>query len=475
VAVLDTASLPRRDAGVLAYTTEVFARCFASLCLVFSSACSGSPSDAASPLAPRCGGGEPTFEGAVPALATPLTRVALRVEVPTEVVEAALADAVPWVLAKAEGRSLGAAGKVTYKVKRGPLQVSAADDELVVETRLVADIDVCKPLGPVCLHYGSCQPQWVARVTVPMDWSLNEPPSPKLALSIDKGCVLRPVGYDATPELRRITEDQARNARGQIQRSIAQEYEALHAGLRRAREGLRFGKGPDECLRFEPVSLERTRLRPDESVIGIGVAFTARTEWGCASLPVREPYEGGGPVWPDTKVVEQLNPASEIVVAQDTNYSALVLALTQADKKASVASGLLDGAPRMFAGVSGTSKCDPEWLAVEPAVSEDGLVLRPLGVPLAESETARFISMNARVSLAVSPTRLDAELRELETTWRARVDSELAARGLRLEGEIDGTTAAELGPEAVRSTLSYTGTLSVRSAKPGKVQNPAVP
>jgi hypothetical protein len=386
----------------------------------------------------------------------------VQVSLPKELLEKQVSEAVPWTLAKASGRSAGAAGKVTYEVKRDPLRVVVRDGELLVATRLVADIDVCKPIGPVCLHYGKCRPEWQATATVPATLSLDAAPRPRLSVAITRGCVLSPVGYDATPELERITSDQAKNARGQITRQVAAAHGSLLDAVEQARRGLRSGQ---DCVQIEPVSVAQTPLVERDGQLEFAFALGARLQLDCAPHRPKQPYEGGADPLPATEIVPQLDGHTRLVVARDLSFEALAESLTRDGTSVRLVSGIVDGKTRLVAGVSGLGQCDPEWVFVEPRIERNQLLVEPVGVDGANSAAARWLQEHGAVDLPEQLVRLRAHLQEFDDRLAGDLTRELRNGPLRVEGPLDLHPLTVPGPSHLRVGFELSGKLRVGASE----------
>jgi hypothetical protein len=86
---------------------------------------------------------------------------------------------------------------------------------------------LCKPFGPVCVEYGSCRPEWHARLTVELPWQIREAPEVRLDVDVTRGCVLSPVKVDATRELEKVTREEVTKIRTQVSRAIRKYHGQL--------------------------------------------------------------------------------------------------------------------------------------------------------------------------------------------------------------------------------------------------------
>lgn len=430
------------------------------LFVALSFGCSGASPSVDTPLAPRCGG-EPSFDAEAPALPGPESFVSVALSLPKERIEKQLDEAVPWTLAKASGRSAGVAGKVSYEVRRSPLRLAVKDGDLVVTTELVAEIDVCKPLGPVCLHYGKCRPEWHAVITVPPLTALGDAPRPRLSLGITKGCVLSPVGYDATPELERITQEQARSARGEIGRHVAAGHAEVVRAIEEARRGFRLAD--ESCVSIEPLAVQQTPLQLREGLVELSVAAKARVGFECARGPAPEPYEAADAELPLIETVESVEPQSSVLLTRDLGLDSLASSLAREGVTVRFESGVLGGSTRLLAGVSGLGRCEPEWVVVEPRVVEDRVLFSPLGAEVGASSGADWLRAHGSVALPGELARLRTQLSDVE----GRIESETARRlvvtGVRVVAPLNVVPTALVGSDALRVGYRLEGALSIEA------------
>jgi hypothetical protein len=182
-------------------------------------------------------------------------------------------------------RNIGAPGRVTYQVTRGPFAVDLRNDRLVTTTRVQARVDVCKEFGPFCVHYGHCDPSLLAVASVPLlprsDYSLG--PS-QVSVTVEQGCTI--AGYDATPEVERIARQQAAATQRRIDAALPQlGPEVRQAWSTLAKPWPVEGVG---CLLGHPKSLKLVRPRLEESRITALIAIEAELGWSPSCPPATE-------------------------------------------------------------------------------------------------------------------------------------------------------------------------------------------
>ncbi len=352
----------------------------ATLCLVLT-ACGASKPE------PQLGGPEHSCQEPTGPIPLPLpelrSKLGLRVELAEKEIERQLARNVPRTLARAKNQSIGAPGKVTYRVDRDGFSISANDTGLEVNTRLLGDIDVCKPVGPFCVAYGACNPQWAVQVAVPTDFDQDLSLRVRTAVNITKGCVLRPVGYDATSELERITRQQTRNVRQRIRSEVQRVERQMQEAWRRIHEPLALEGGG--CLRlavdevaFRPISQREGRLSTAvqaEGTLALSCDDDAPEE---ASAPVGASRQSDdGPV---VTAKPELQPSVDMAVGVDWPLAELEQALEHATghKSALRVVGGAEGAPNELHLNRDVSAACPHWERVAPRLDERGLRLEPV-------------------------------------------------------------------------------------------------
>src|SRR5688572_19661995 len=102
-----------------------------------------------------------------PATEAPSSQIAVAVIARPKAVAREIERQVPAILADVRRQPVGAPGEASYRVRRGPFGVALERDRLFVTTAVVADIEVCKPFGVLCIRYGTCSPQLAAAVSIP--------------------------------------------------------------------------------------------------------------------------------------------------------------------------------------------------------------------------------------------------------------------------------------------------------------------
>lgn len=170
----------------------------------------------------------------------------------------AIERAVPVQLARAQDRAIGAPGKATYTVRRGRPRLQFEDQTVEVIVPISATIDVCKPIGSMCLGYGHCEPEFEASFrlsSVPgqnYQWG-----APRGQIKTKKKCV---IGIDVTPQLESLARQEMSRVEQQVKSELPRLDLLLQSGLEAARSPIALGDPQDKgCFR---ASIERTLFLP---------------------------------------------------------------------------------------------------------------------------------------------------------------------------------------------------------------------
>lgn len=385
--------------------------------------------------------GKPAFDAPVPKLKPVQSRLSLRMRLSEASLSEELARAVPTVLAREKSRSMGAPGKVSYEVRRGGFTFDTSNDALLVRTQLVANISVCKPLGPLCLPYGACRPTWEVEVQVPTPLSLEHPPAPTLSLGLASGCILRPVGYDATSELRRVTHRQARQARAQMRDRIGTAYAQLVAAYRAAVEPRRFGTGEHACIAISPERLAQTPIKVVNEALQVGLQMDGTIRLDCATTPTA--------ALPTTSLEPDILPETQLLVGYEVSFHDLNLALAEHDQAIELVSGRLAEHDVLYVN---TAQGTPVWRQVIPVVKDDFLRLEP-AEPTSQA-VELVVPLPPDLVLAVET------LEQTQAQLLARIQ-EGGAATLALEGELAPTRQVRVGPSSLQLIAGLQGVLSI--------------
>jgi len=233
----------------------------------------------------RLPGSEPAF-AEVPAVQAPESHIAVDVAIDTHRLGRELSRHVPVVLAQARDRNVGAPGQATYVVRRGGFHFGISGNNLLVETPIHAHIAVCKPIGPFCPEYGHCSPELLSTVRLPLALDRNYTLGrSRVGVSVTRGCVLRPIGVDVTPQLR----DMARQQSGGIQRRIDRSVPSLRPEAKAAWEllDLPIALGSTLCARVTPTRLVQSKPSLSHDTLSTRLAVFGRlgVEEPCSEQP----------------------------------------------------------------------------------------------------------------------------------------------------------------------------------------------
>lgn len=242
----------------------------------------GSPVDAC-----RNWPSEPVALAAPEPPARPSSRIALELVVGTERLQRELAQAVPSELA-AGRRDVGVAGTASYRVTRGAFAIDTVDGAVRVQVPVRAHVEVCKPVGPFCPVYGTCDPTLVAEVRVPLLLGRNYRIGPAAAdVGIGRGCVLDPVGVDVTPDLERAARTQIRAVEQQVNAALP-EFEPSARALWKL-FATPLALGPSTCVRISPSDVRTAppRLAGAEIAVRLGVLGRLDVEQPCEARTPR--------------------------------------------------------------------------------------------------------------------------------------------------------------------------------------------
>jgi hypothetical protein len=373
----------------------------------------------------------PTLVPARP-FAPPASELPVHVAVATDRIRRELNARVPVVLADVRGQHIGKPGRVSYMVRRSSLRLGLYERRLVVSTDVSAEVEVCKPLGPLCVTYGRCRPGMHARASVPLllqdDYNLG--PS-QVDVQVTRPCFI--AGFDATPEIRRQARQQAAAVKQRIDASLPPLRPHVMAVWELVQSPLELSDAA--CLLVTPQTLT---LTPPELVDG---ALVASVGLG-AKLQVQSPCaqaDAGLPRRPLSapRTADSLPERGTLRVAVLLDYGRVSDALTKSlsNGQSAQTSGLAATVTAVRAqgaefeqqpvvALQVEQQCGSMWLVAEPWYDPKSrmLALRGLRVVTPElSEAANHQaealagSIERQASLTV-PAELEQAARALETT-----------------------------------------------------------
>lgn len=291
-------------------------------------------------------------------------------------------DAVPTTVARDENVNAGAAGRASYEIKHRDVTYAHTKRGLELSTPLEAEIQLCKPLGAVCFGYGKCRPEWEATVTVPKHITPFQTPRVDLDLHVRKGCVLSPVRYDATSELKKVTDQQRRSIENQINRELGKYAKRLRASV--AQWGVVRSKS-GQCVELRP---EHARVAISSSGIGeqklhtLTAVTTGTVTAGCNASQLDPAFtvELSDHASSETRVVwEQTLPLTDVEqhlahTAQDAEKN------TAKQAEPRVAVTVRASGPELLIRLTPFGKCGSAWGRFVPEVTRAGVSLRAVHV-----------------------------------------------------------------------------------------------
>jgi hypothetical protein len=335
---------------------------------------------------------------------------------------------VPQTLASVRQQPQGAVGNVSYVVTRGPIAVALKGADFVATVPVAAEVEICKPLGPVCIRYGACSPRLTAHARVPLvlgdDYDLKRA---RVSIALTRSCVI--AGFDAGPEIRKNAARQIGSIERQINSAVppfrpylSGAWQLLHVPISLSR---------NSCLRIEPRSLKQSPPRDDAGVISMRLAAELRAslEEPCTEPQAAKPV----PALPPRQVDATLPTESKLRVPLRLGWEDVSAALSRSSAGGSAeakvlrvrASGqLLAGLPRVRLDVTADGVvCGEVSFVAEPYFDTDRgrIRLRKLVqlAPVAGANAlATRIEKRAEVPLAVD---LDAAARGLKSAVEAAV------------------------------------------------------
>lgn len=365
-------------------------------------------------------------------------------------------DAVPTTVARDENVKAGAAGRVSYEVKHGDVSYAHSKRGLEVSTPLKGEIQMCKPFGAVCFGYGKCHPEWNATLVVPKHITPFQTPHVDLDLDVRTGCVLSPVRYDATAELKKISQQQQRSIESQINREVGKYAKRLRASLAdwgavRSKTG--------QCV----------QLRPEQAKLAIGNAGTGEQRLHTLTAVTT------GTVTADCDK-SQFDPAFSVELSDEAASNTHVLweqelslvALerhlvpTETQTNPPVAATVRASGPELLIRLAPFGACGSAWGRFVPEVTPAGLSLR--AVQVSDQALAQWV--NARGLVFATETQAHLALAdEVEQELRSPLTAqspEVPAWKLVLTPALKRQHTARVAQNAVVLTTTLDGSIEAR-------------
>ena len=373
-----------------------------------------------------------------PAFELPRSTVTVDAAVTIERATRELANRVPVELARESGRRIGAPGRVSYVVRRADFGLAVADQRLVVSTPVSLHVEVCKPIGPVCVKYGRCEPRLMAQVSVPLilddEYRVGES---QVDIEVTSPCTI--ATFDATNEIRKVATQQEKIIKRKIDASIPPVLPYVQAAWQMLHEPVKLKDG--SCLRIQPEQLAQSHPTLTDQRLRTRIAATGRVSFQnpCAAGP--DP--GQLPKLPPPRTEPTLPEVSGVRFAFERSWDQVSEAMTAAIVKAQAQGNgppvavaavrargaLLDGQPAVALEVELGEQCGRLWLIGEAwydvptkSIRVRGLTVSSAG--LAESALAEAESVAAYLERHVQvppPEQLEtsgAALKEFAERFR---------------------------------------------------------
>ncbi|MEZ4226069.1 MAG: DUF4403 family protein [Polyangiaceae bacterium] len=380
--------------------------------------------------------GQPAAEAA-----TPSSRLVVELRARASALSREIAKQVPRTLGSARQQPSGVVGNVSYVVTRGNIGVSLEGERLVATVPVAAEVEVCKPLGPICIRYGACSPRLSARAAIPLvlgeDYSLRPA---RASVALTKTCVI--AGFDAAPEIRKMARQQI----GAIEARINSSVPPLRGYVQGAWQLLQVpvALSRDTCLKAEPESLSQSLPRMTDGVLSMRLGATAKAtfEDPCAE---RDAKEAASPL-PPRRLDESLPAESELRVVLRSGWREVSASLSRSARQTRGDVQIL----RVVASSQQTT-AGPR---VRLDVTVDGSVCGEASY-LAEpafDEKARRIHMRKLTPLGEHPAALDAVRQALEGSGEVPIAVDTADASKGLAAAVD-SAVADL-PKDVKVELS---------------------
>ncbi len=410
-------------------------RAVSGLAVGFLQACGGAPA----PETPSAQCVEPAGAPAQP-FEPPNSVLGVTVNVSQHRLARELAAQVPEVLARAKRRNVGAPGKLSYVIRRGEIDVDVENQQLQVRTPLRGEIEVCKPLGPVCVRYGTCQPRWEARVTLPLTWA--EPLQAQTNVSLTNQCVLKPVGYNATPHVEEVTAKESRKVATRINRELHRAQQRLLRDLERELSPIEVPPG-ELCLQWQPSAIEYD-LTAESNEQRQTLKFAGQT-----SGQVSTQCSASGEELPVPQLRPGLEPQIDISVPLTMDLEQVQLQLSQnapGPVELRAFQSLGGGSNTLHVGVPGYDACGKAWMLATPQLKPDGLQLSTS----AKGPAADWLNAQ-RVPFPAAKKQLETALTKLQN--KLETDSKKLGREQRFDAGINSEYQPEVHVSSTQLVL----------------------
>ncbi len=322
---------------------------------------------------------------APPDTRAPSSRLVVEARARTSALSREIQKRVPRTLASVRRRPSGAIGDVSYVVTRGAIAINLKGEKLVATVPVAAQVEVCKPLGPLCIRYGTCNPRLAAHATVPLvlgdNYNLGRA---RASVALTRSCII--AGFNAGPEIRKIARRQIGGIERQINAAVPPfrpyvngAWQLLHVPVALSR---------NTCLKIEPEALSQSPPRQKGGVVSMRLAAMARAsfEEPCADS---ESAAAPSPL-PTRRIDKKLPSGSELRVPLRLGWEDVSAELSRSVRgsagkvavlKVAASGQLSEGAPRVRLDVTvdGTV-CGEASLVAEPFYDKERGRIRLRGV-----------------------------------------------------------------------------------------------
>lgn len=364
------------------------------------------------------------------ALEDPSSRLPIRARLPLQAIARAIEGRVPTQLAAASGRSIGVAGEASYTVTRGPVALTLEDERLWARVPIGADVEVCKPLGPICAGYGGCSPKLAVAYGVPLMLDRMQGGT-ESRLSVAEGCSI--VGFDVTGRLVEQATRQVAGVKAQIDAALPTPERmaqlALPAGFELA----------DGCLAMLPTAIVQAPPRADED-LHLALDVEADLRWA----PSCPPPGGPPPV---------ARGAAADGGALEVDAGAMATKVLEAIGEAVAASrwSAVDGGALVARLDFEGEVCGSAWLALRPRVEDRRLRFAPRWLTEPPPDAGPILAAVRDVAEPI-PRRAEILVEALASLDRQLAPQLDATAALPVVASLDGPAAAvtpRVGPEGI--------------------------
>jgi hypothetical protein len=362
----------------------------------------------------------------------PRSELTVNARLPVAQLVAAVEQRVPEHLARDRRQSVGAAGRATYSVRRKRPRLETRGGQLEVQVPLEATVDVCKPFGSACIHYGHCEPAFLATFRVPgavgEDYRIAPP---RGSLDATRPCV---IGIDVTPQILREARKELSSVEAQLARSLPELTPTAASVWKFAQEPQEVAAGT--CLRFVPSGIAHTPAR----IVGgdlemafelSGALALGKCEASAPPIPLPGLAKRAKATEPSRLWVPNTIPFHELGAAIEEQ-----LTLPDASQLSSIEVRAHGERVALRLGVVG-ERCGDLWLSARPTFDGAGSELRLVDVRLEAPQAGPGSAFGAKLAGALTQVRLGVAPAsepslELLRNWMRRAHDDLEGLEVQL-------------------------------------------